>query len=194
MRIFLAALLGGIAMFIWSSIAHMALPLGEAGLRDVPNESLLRSLQTQIGSEAGLYLLPGFGLGPNPTCAQKREAMKHYEERAQRYPSGLLMYFPAGGRPMIMGKWLSVEFATEFFETLLVVFLLSLTRLVSFGGRVGFFLVAGILAAIATNISYWNWYGFPATYTAAYIFTQLVGFLCAGLVAALVLKNWRPAV
>ena len=63
MRIFLAALLGGIAMFIWSSIAHMALPLGEAGLRDVPNEALLTSLQTHIGAEAGLYPLPGFGLG-----------------------------------------------------------------------------------------------------------------------------------
>ena len=95
---------------------------------------------------------------------------------------------------MMMGQWLSVEFATEFFETLIVVFLLSLTRLFTFGARVGFFLVAGVLAAIATNISYWNWYGFPATYTAAYIFTQLVGFLCAGLVAALILRNWRPAV
>ena len=35
-RIFLAALLGGIAMFIWTSIAHMALPLGEAGIRRNP--------------------------------------------------------------------------------------------------------------------------------------------------------------
>jgi len=37
-RIFLAALLGAIAMFIWTSIAHMALPLGEAGIREIPNE------------------------------------------------------------------------------------------------------------------------------------------------------------
>jgi hypothetical protein len=30
-------------------------------------------------------------------------------------------------------------------------------------------------AAIATNISYWNWYGFPKVYTASYMFIQLVG-------------------
>ena len=32
MRILLAGILGGIAMFIWTSIAHMALPLGKLGL------------------------------------------------------------------------------------------------------------------------------------------------------------------
>ena len=33
MKILLAGILGGIAMFIWTSIAHLAFPLGEAGLR-----------------------------------------------------------------------------------------------------------------------------------------------------------------
>jgi hypothetical protein len=193
MRIFLAALLGAIAMFIWMSIAHMALPLGEAGIREVPNESFLGLMQAQLGDQSGLYMFPGFGLGPNPTKEQQHEAMKHMDERAARFPSGILMYFPPGGRPMMMGKWLSIEFVTEFFETLLAVWMLSCTRLVSYGARVGFILVAGILAGISTNISYWNWYGFPAVYTCSYIFTQVVGFLCAGLVVALVLKNWRPA-
>ena len=31
-RIILAGVLGGIAMFIWTSIAHMATPLGHAGI------------------------------------------------------------------------------------------------------------------------------------------------------------------
>ncbi len=189
MRIFLAALLGAIAMFIWTSIAHMLLPLGEAGLREVPNESILNTMQSQIGNQAGLYIFPGFGLGPNPTREQQHEAVKHMDERAARYPSGILMYFPAGGRPMQMARWLLVEFGTEFLEALLVVYLLSCTRLVTYGSRVGFVFVAGILAAIATNVSYWNWYGFPAIYTASYMFIQVVGFLCIGLVAALVLGN-----
>ena len=46
-----------------------------------------------------------------------------------------------------------------------------------------------ILAAIATNISYWNWYGFPGVYTSAYMLIQVVGFFCIGLVAAWVLKK-----
>ncbi|HEY2711122.1 MAG TPA: hypothetical protein VGI60_01305 [Chthoniobacterales bacterium] len=189
-RIFLAGLLGGIAMFIWSSIAHMALPLGETGLREIPNEqTVLDALQNNIAEKSGLYIFPGFGLGPNPTREQKNEAMKHMADNFARRPSGILMYNSAGSRPVDMIRWLGVEFLTEVTEALLAVYLLSKTRLMSFGARVGFMIVAGILAAIATNISYWNWYGFPTSYTLSYIFTQVVGFLCAGLVAGFVLRK-----
>jgi len=190
MRIFLAALLGAIAMFIWTSIAHMALPLGEAGIREIPNEAaVLDAMQSSIGKQSSLYIFPGFGLGPSPTHEQRSEAMKHMGENLARHPSGILMYHPAGSRPLMMVRWLSVEFVTELAEAFLVVLLLAQTRLRSFGARVGFVVVAGVLAAIATNISYWNWYGFPAVYTASYIFIQVVGFFCIGLVAALVLKK-----
>jgi hypothetical protein len=45
------------------------------------------------------------------------------------------------------------------------------------------------MAAIATNVSYWNWYGFPTVYIGSYMLIQIVGFLCAGIVAALVLRK-----
>lgn len=189
-RIFLAALLGAIAMFIWTSLAHMALPLGEAGIKEIPHEAaVLEAMEKNIGQQSSLYIFPGFGLGPDATHEQKSEAMKHMGENLARHPSGILMYHPAGTRPLVMGRYLSIEFLTEFIEVLLALLLLSKTRLTTFGGRVGFIFGAGLLAAIATNISYWNWYGFPAAYTAAYVATQLVGFLCAGLVAGLVLKK-----
>jgi hypothetical protein len=84
---------------------------------------------------------------------------------------------------------LGVEFGTELLEAILVVFLLAQTRIASFAGRVGFVLVAGILAAIATNVSYWNWYGFPCVYTASYMFIQIVGFFLVGIVAAFMLRK-----
>jgi len=189
-RIFLAGLLGGIAMFIWSSIAHMVLPLGETGLNEISNEqTVLDAMQHNIAEKSGLYIFPGLGLGPNPTREQKNEAMKHMADNFARRPSGILMYNAAGSRPIDMVRWLGVEFLTEVAEALLAVYLLSKTRLTNFGTRVGFMIVAGILAAIATNISYWNWYGFPTSYTLSYISTQVVGFFCAGLVAAFVLRK-----
>jgi hypothetical protein len=74
-------------------------------------------------------------------------------------------------------------------ESILVVFLLAQTPVSSFPGRVGFVFVAGVLAAISTNVSYWNWYGFPGVYTASYMFIQVIGFICVGIVAALVLRK-----
>lgn len=192
MKILLAGILGGIVMFIWTSIAHMFLPLGEAGISEIPNEStVLAAMQSNIGDKTGLYYFPGPGLGPNPTRQEKHEAMKRVEEKLATNPSGLLMYHPPG-TPFALGKSLGIEFATELIEAILIVFLLAQTRIVSFSGRVGFVLVAGILAAIATNVSYWNWYGFPAVYTASYISIQIIGFLCIGIVAALVLRKSVP--
>ncbi len=189
MKILLTGILGGIVMFIWTSIAHMALPLGEAGIREVANESaVLSAMQSNIGDQTGLYIFPGPGVEKNATRQEKNEAMKHMAEKIATNPSGILMYH-APGRPFTIGKWLGIEFGTELLEAILVAFLLVQTRIVSFSGRVGFVLVAGILAAITTNVSYWNWYGFPCVYTASYMFIQIVGFLLVGVVAALVLPK-----
>jgi hypothetical protein len=189
MKVLLAGIFGGIVMFIWTSIAHMALPLGEAGVGEIPNEAaVLSAMQSNIGDQTGLYIFPGPGLGKNATRQEKNEAMKHMGEKIATNPSGILMYHPPG-RPLVLGKLLGIEFGTELLEAILVVFLLAQTRIASFAGRVGFVLVAGILAAIATNVSYWNWYGFPCVYTASYMFIQIVGFFLVGIVAAFMLPK-----
>jgi hypothetical protein len=192
MKIFLCGVLGGIVMFIWTSIAHMALPLGEAGIREIPNEpAVLNVMQSSIGEQSGLYIFPGPGIGKNATREEKNEAMKHMAEKVATNPSGILMYH-APGRPFSFGKWLAIEFGTELLEAILVMFLLAQTGIVSFAGRVGFVVVAGILAAITTNISYWNWYGFPSAYTASYMLIEIVGFFLVGVTAALLLRKRAP--
>jgi len=54
----------------------------------------------------------------------------------------------------------------------------------SFGRRVGFVVLAGVLAAIVTNIPHWNWYGYNPTFTMSQILMEIIGFFCAGLVIA----------
>jgi hypothetical protein len=191
-RAFLAAILGGIAMFIWSFIAHDLLPLGETGIREFTDEAaILDALKTNLGDARGLYHFPGHKAGPNATRQEKSDAMKRAMEKAASGPSGMLLYHPT--REFSFGKLLGIEFATELLEAILVVFLLTQTKIESFGGRVGFVLATGILAAITTNIPYWNWYGFPSNYTAVYISIEIIGFLCVGLIAGLLLRNRSPA-
>lgn len=181
-------------MFVWTSIAHMALPLGEAGINEIPNESaVLGAMQTSMGDKTGLYIFPGLGVGKDATREQKSEAMKQMQHRIAANPSGILMYHPPG-RPFAFGKALAIEFSTEVLQAILVIWLLAQTRIGSFAGRVGFVLIAGILAATATNISYWNWYGFPGVYTASYILIEIVGFGLIGATAALMLPKRSPVV
>lgn len=191
-RIILAGVVGAIAMFIWSAIAHMFTPLGHAGIRELPNESaVLTALEANLGDQSGLYLFPGLGVGDNPTREQMNEGMKHMEEKVANNPSGLLMYHAKGSRSISMPKLLTIEFLKQVLVSILAVFLLAQTRIASFGGRVGFVFVVGIVAGISTNVSYWNWYGFPSAYTAPYMTIEIVGFLCAGLAAALVLGRQK---
>jgi len=177
-RVFLAGLLGGLAMFVWSSVAHVALPLGQTGIKEIPNEpAVLSAMHTALGETPGMYAFPGLG----------QADMKQYAQKLAANPSGILIYHPPGAQALTAGQ-LVTEFLTELIESLLVVFLLAQTQLSSFGARVGFVVIAGVVAALVTNVSYWNWYGFPSSYTAAYMAIQIVGFLCVGLVAGAMVK------
>ena len=192
-RVILAGLLGGIAMFMWTSLAHMVLPLGETGVKEISNEQpVLSALQASLSDKPGLYFFPGTGLPADATKQQKNAAMQQYDQKLAASPSGLLIYHPPGETGLTPRR-LITEFVTEFVEALLVVFLLAQTRLESFGARLGFVTVAGIMVSLATNVSYWNWYGFPTDYTAAYMTTQIVGFVCVGLVAAAMIRTPAPA-
>jgi hypothetical protein len=186
-RKILAGILGGLAFFAWSSIAHLATDLGQTGLSELPNEqAVVNDLKTNI-TAPGLYFFPGYGLGPNATHSQKMAAMKDLAPRIKAGPIGLMVYHPTGYDALSPRQMLT-ELATNIIQVLLAVFLLGQTSITSFAGRWRFITVAGILAAISTNVSYWNWYGFPANYTLAYISVVAMGFVCAGLVAAALVK------
>jgi hypothetical protein len=182
----LAAVLGGLAFFLWSFVAHDLLPLGKAGIKEIPNEQAVLATMKANMPENGLYLLPGLGIPENATRAQQGAAMEARMHKVETGPSGLLAYHPSLN--FSFGKALAIELGTNMFQVLLAVILLGQTSLVSFTARWRFIAIAGILAGISTNVSYWNWYGFPGNYTLAYICTVAMGFVFAGLVAAAIVK------
>lgn len=180
-RILLAGVLGGVAMYLWASLAHVVLPLGRAGISEIPNEAgLLNSMHSALGESSGLYMFPAPGAAD----------MQQYEQKLAANPSGLLIYHPPGAKGMTASQ-LATEFFTELIEAVLMVWLMAQARLETFSSRLGFAAVVGIVAAMTTNVPYWNWYGFPAAYTAPYMTIEIVGFVVAGLVAARMLV--RPA-
>jgi hypothetical protein len=184
-RIFIAGILGGIVMFFWNFVAHDILPLGHTGMRQVPNESaVIDTLRTNMGDNHGLFVFPW--VDPNAS----REVRKEVMEKIGTNPSGLLVYHPQ--RPFSFPRMVGIEFVTEILEAILVVFLLSSTRLLTAGSRILFVTIAGVVAAMVTNVPYWNFWGFPKRYTLALMFIQIVGFFLVGVVSAFVLRNRDP--
>ena len=188
MRIVLAALLGAVAMFIWEFAAHMFTPLGEAGISYLPNESTVSpALASSIGDRKGLYMFPTGGLTKDSSGQEKQQGMERIMEEMKTKPSGLLLYKPAG-TTFSFGKNLAVQFLTDLAKVFLAAWLLAQTRLATLAPRVGFVVVVGVIAAIATNIPNWNWYGFPGEFAVSQMLMEVVGFFFAGLAIAFVLK------
>ena len=188
-RLLIAGLLGGIAMFIWSALAHTALPLGETGLKMVgPDSAVAAALQSELGDKAGLYGFPGVAGDPH----RDEAAMAAMTEKMKTGASGLIVYHQAGYNPpmtTLMGK----ELVLELVQSLILAWLLTKLAVGGLGGRTTAAALVGVAVAISTNGSYWTWWGFPTDYTLAAVVIQVVGYTLAGLVIAFVL-GWKGKV
>ena len=187
-RILLAGVLGGIAMFLWNFVSHEVIGLGEIGIREIPNEAAVLGAMRANMPESGFYFFPGFGLPPNASRAQQQAAMPEFTRRATTGPEGILIYHPIGEAP-ISPRQLITESGTNVIQALIAAFLLAQVGLKRFASRMGFVTLIGLVAAITTNISYWNWYGFPANYTAGYVGSLVVGYAIVGVIAAAIVKS-----
>jgi hypothetical protein len=192
-QILLAGIVGGLTLFVWMYVAHDLLGLGEMGVGEIPNEAVVLSAMRGAIPEAGFYIFPGVGLGPKATMAERKTAMPEYMKKYEQSPHGILVYHPASG-PFNFGAALGREFALNVLQALLAAWLVSCAaRGRGYSARVGIVVVAGVLAAIGTNIEYWTWYAFPGNYIAGYMTTQIVGFVLAGFVIAAFVKNTATA-
>jgi hypothetical protein len=169
-------------MYIWTSVAHVALPLGEVGVQQISaaNEPpFLDAMKIVLKDQPGLYIFPNMPPGT---------PMDEYGKKLKTSPSGLLIYKQAGAPALAPGQ-LIAEFLIEVVEVLLLAFLLAHTTLTGFGPRFGLVLAVAFLGSTWTNLSYWNWYSFPASYTLASIFVEFTGLSLAGLVAMRILRK-----
>lgn len=186
-RVLIAGFAGGIVMFFWGFAWHNLLGFGLVGINDIPNEqAVVGTLKTSV-PERGMYVIPGMNIPASATSEQKRAIQEAAMKKAAAGPSGILIYLPAGNA--MTPKTLLTECSTNILQALLVAFLLAQTRLRRFSSRLGFAFVIGLVAAITTNISYWNWFGFPGNYTLAAVIFQVLAFFLVGLVAAGVVKS-----
>ena len=176
-RILLAGFLGGVAMFLAGTFTHVVLPLGDAGIKLLPNEApIVAAIKSNL-NDPGLYYFPGM-----PKGASGRE---EWEQRHRTGPIGILIYTPTGSSPM-EPRQLAGEFVSNVLAALVAAWLLVQTRIASFAARVLFVTALGLLACLAISVSYWNWFNFPTVFTLAEFAHEMIGFAATGLVLA-----WR---
>jgi hypothetical protein len=183
LKILLAGVVGGIVVFAWSAFSHMVLPTGEAGIRQIPNEdAVMRAMKESI-REPGMYLFPGMDMRKKPTP----EEQKAWTEKYIAGPTGLLVYHPTGSSPL-SPRQLVTECLSNIAAAILLALVLSSVP-ASLGRRALFGMLLGTFAWLSITVSYWNWYGFPGSYTWGEGLDQIVGWLLGGLTIAAVFKR-----
>lgn len=182
-RILLAGLLGGLAVFLWEGLAHMVLPLGQAGFRSLPDEPGLSRILKQQVQDAGLYIFPAPEFRPGMSAIDRQKSIDAAMERSKAGPTGLLLVHP-DGRPELTSAQLGTQVAADILGMLVAAWLLWMASLRAYASRVLFVTAMSLFPILQAYIPYWNWYGFPASFTAAAAITNLVGCLVGGLVVA----------
>ena len=187
MRIVMAGVLGGLTLFIWGAVSHMASPLGEAGLQSLPDEESVTAVLRQSVPEAGMYFFPGMDMKAKMTPEQE----KAWTERYRTGPAGLLVYRPVGGEPY-SPRLFVVEALSNILAATLAAFLLSMAA-PGFRQRLLFGAALGAVGWMSVSVSYWNWYGFPTSFTLAEGVEEIIGWaLAAAAMGAVLDRAPRP--
>jgi hypothetical protein len=186
-RVLVGGLVGGIVFFLWGFVSHVVLPVGQMGIRSLPNEEpVLAAMREQI-REPGLYFFPGMDMSRKLSDAEQ----KAWEEKYRTGPYGILVYHPNGEQPM-SGRQLGTQFGTDVVCALLIALLVSMTA-VGYAGRVAASVLTGVFAWVSISVPHWNWYGFPTAFALGEGIDAIVACLLGGLVIAWIVKGRQTA-
>jgi hypothetical protein len=191
-KILFGGVLAGLILFIWSALAHMALPIGSMGIKSLPNEEVvIAALKTNV-NQPGLYFFPGEGVMQAESLSKEQQeaAMAAWMKKIETGPRGIMVYHPTGTTPMSMSQF-GTELLADIVGGIIVAFALAMAlgRLRTWGARVGFVTLLGLLPWVIVDLSYYNWYGFPAAYELGELLDQVIGMFLAGIVLAFVFRR-----
>lgn len=189
-RVLIAGIVSGVLLFLWGGLYHNFLSFGEIGLKELPNEQALMTFTKANIPEPGMYLFPTTGLPSNASHAERMAKMEEVNKKAASGPQGVLIYRPVG--EALSSRMLVTECVTNIIQGLLVAFLVAQAGVRRFASRVGLAFVIGLVAAITTNVSLWNWYGFPSSWVISNIVFLAIGYFIMGLVTAAIVKASAP--
>ncbi len=183
MRIIVAGIAGGVVLFMWSAFSHMVLPIGEIGLKFLPNEDPVIAAMKANVPEPGLYFYPGMPGGHSANEAEQAAWVAKYKSG----PHGILVHHPTGTDPM-PPSMLITELVSNILAAIAVALVVS-WLICFFWGRVAAAGIFGLVSWLSVDASYWNWFGFPTDYFLAQAADHVFGWLLAGFVIAWLIKG-----
>jgi hypothetical protein len=186
-RVILAGVLAGIAMFVMGSLTHMV--LGVDQIQSTPLEDELIAATRHALPGAGVYLAPSLpmDIGKRPKAEQDR-LMKELDQKVRVNPRLLVVLAPPAKGLFTPSQFLW-QLAGDVLAGLCLALLLGLANGPrAWAGRVAVCLAGVLAGSFMARLPYWNWYGFPAAFTRVEVLDDVLRGGAAALVAAAMVK------
>lgn len=173
----LATVLGAIVLFVWSAIAWMVIPWPGEPFRSFANEAAVEAVIVANATQPGNYILPN-PHRPGITTEQSNAL-------ADKMMRGPMMFAAIRLGPMRpFPLLLALSFVIYLVSALIATILLTKTVGLSYGQRVLFVTLCGVLIFVAGKLDDWVWWSFSTAYTLIEFVSIVVGWILAGLVIA----------
>lgn len=165
-------LLGGLVLFVWSSLSWTVIPWHEATLKKFTGDEAITKAIMEAAPEKGIYYLPSQGT--------EEELWKKMETGPVAFAA-----IRPGSQTLGMGPLMGLQFVIQILVSSLLTWMLLQTKAdLSYMKRVLFVAVATFMAGVMVHLPNWNWWEFSTSYTLVNIIDQFVSGLLAGLVIA----------
>lgn len=159
----LAAVLGGLVLFLWGFVSWAILPWHESVAHKFSDEAAVAQALKANAPEQGVYYLP------------------FAEEDHKPGETAAFVNVLPQGFDMDMGKLMGIGLLTQIISAFLVVVLLRQTRGLNYLGKVMFIALVGLIIGFVSHAPYWNWFGFSTPYVIVMIVDTFIGWTLAGL-------------
>lgn len=179
LNLILAALGGGLLMFLCGAVAHTGFQLESRSLREMPASTAIRAMLLASPLEPGFYQFPTEGIDQAAIAAEWK-----------RGPSGILLVAPVGEEPI--GPYqLGGEFAADVVAAGLAALVLVIQGPARFRARWAGFVLLAPVSWLSLTLSHHLWYRFPLSFTVDGLVVALLEWAVAGAYMAWMLASPR---
>jgi hypothetical protein len=187
-RIGIAAVVGGIVLYIWAFISWMFIPWHMMGA--LPDQDAVRTALRETAAESGIYHVPMIDHGTLADLSdeEKKAAEDAFKDKYREGPVALLLYKADGSNPMsVMTMIIGIVLEVLVAAVAAVLLTMAIPALPGFASRLGFVVLLGVFVIAAANLMNWNYMHYPFRFTMELAADGIVASLLLGIVLAIII-------
>jgi len=190
-RVIFGGILGAVIAFVWSFVSWMVMPWHEWTLQSFRNEEFVSWVIKENVRKDGVYVIPH--MGDKKSALTPSELKDKLDQGKTGAKSGPFVYaqIKRKGIDFTSPKQYIISFLTQFVGATLISFLLLKVTESSYGGRLLFVTVTGLIVGILGLVPNWNWFGGGNLFLLVGIADLIITWFLAGLLMAAIVRP-RP--